>query len=209
MATHIARRDLIRTAWLQAIAYANSSARSRIRKHPRAWAVAAFPSLLFAHCIIGHRNFYLTRRRQGVVCLYQSPPWGLFFRGATSIALLYAALSIEAPLADGIVGAVALLVLASTLTSLIVTGRRPKAPRGTAKIAKPRDHYVIGLIAAHPDAPRTEALLFARGLVRRLPPGSTVVVHPRTAELRTSYEGFGFEPSKGLEMIARMGGESR
>lgn len=209
MATHIARRDLIRTAWLQAISYANSSARSRIRKHPRAWAVAAFPSLLFAHCIIGHRTFYLTSRRQGVVCLYQSPPWGLFARGAAAIALLYAALSIEGPLADGIVGAVLLLVLASTLASLTATGKRSKAPRGTDKIAKPRGHYVIGLIAAHPSAPRTEALLLARGLVRRLPPGSAVVVHPRTAELRAAYESFGFKPSKGLEMIARTSRESR
>lgn len=203
MVPHIARRDLPHTAWLQALAYATTSTNrsGERRRHPRAWARAAWLGIFAAHWIMGHRNLYLTRSRLGVVSFYQHPPLGMIARGAVFLAPLIAASFSTSPLLGTTVTIPYLVVLASMTTSVSLTGRRSKAASGTPKIAKPRGHYVIGLAAAHPNAPSTETSRLALTLMRQLIPGEAVVVHPRTEKLRGHYERAGFRPSKGLEMV--------
>lgn len=197
------RRDLTQTAWLQAISYATTATTRTggFRRHPYTWARIAWPGILAAHCILGHRNMHLTSSRQGVICLYSTPPIGLIVRGVllltpllVTIALPYLALSAIAIL-------VYLVLLGSMTASIILTGRRSRATQGTKKIATPWKHYVVGLAAAHPEAPTGEALLLARRLLLALPRGSVTIAHPRTPELRSAYERFGFQPSKGFAMV--------
>lgn len=201
------RRDLARTAWLQATAYANTATTCTgyPRSHPYTWARLAWPGTLAAHCILGHRNMHLTASRKGVICLYGTPPIGLIVRGAALLVPLAATVLLPYLTLNIIVTLAYAILLGSLTASIALTGRRSRAPRGTTKIAAPCKHYVIGLAAAHPTAPTGEVLLLARGLISRLPPGSVTIVHPRTAELRTAYERFGFQPSNGMAMVYRGG----
>lgn len=203
MHPHATRRDLARTAWIQATSYA-ATATTRTgapRRHTQAWARAAWPGITLAHWVMGHRNLYLTTSRQGVICLYGTPAIGMAARGVALIAPLVVTLLLPSLTLDIIVTLAYLTLFASLTASLVLSGARSRAPRGTKKINLPWRRYVVGLAAAHPDAPTGETLLLARTLLHRLPPRSTVIVHPRTPELRVAYQRFGFKPSKGLAMV--------
>lgn len=197
------RRDLAHTAWLQATAYATTATTraGNPRHHPCAWARAAWLGILATHCILGHRNMHLTASRQGVICLYRTPPIGLIARGVLLFVPLLASIALPYLTLSAFVALAYLVLLASMTISVALTGARSRAPRGTRKIATPWRHYVVGLAAAHPDAPTGETLLLARALMRDLPPESKVVAHPRTPELRTAYGHFGFRPSRGMAMV--------
>lgn len=199
------RRDLTRTAWLQATAYA-ATAKTRAgipRPHPYTWACAAWLGILAAHCILGHRNMHLTVSRQGVICMYRTPPVGLIARGALFFAPLLASIALPYLTLSALVTLAYLVLLASMTASVALTGARSRAPRGTRKIDTPWRHYVVGLAAAHPEAPAGETLLLARRLLCGLPSGSAAIAHPRTPELRAAYERFGFRPSKGMAMVRK------
>lgn len=201
MPSHITRRELAQTAWLQGTAYATTARCANVRKHPRFWACVAWPGAFVAHCILGHRNLYLTTSRQGVINWYQTPPGGLIFRIIVLSIPPVVILVVPASVFTYIACMAYLVLLGSMIAVGGLTGRRSRAPRGTVKIAVPRRRIVIGLAAAHPDAPIGETLGLARILIHEISAGSVIVVHPRTVELRAAYERFGFRPSKGMEMV--------
>ena len=203
MVTHIARSDLPRTAWLQTLAYATTATTSSGEplQRPRTWARAAWPGVLATHCIVGHRNLYLTPDRLGVVSFYKHPPLGMIARGGVFFAPLIVTILSGSVLLTAAATLAYLVLLGSMGVSIAVTGRHSKAAPGTSRISKPWRHYVIGLAAAPPAATRCETGLLARALMRQLPPGRAVAVHPRTESLRRTYEHAGFTPSKGMEMV--------
>lgn len=207
MPSHITRRDLARTAWLQSIAFATTATTrtGKPRQHPRAWALASWVGFLVAHCFFGHRNFYLTASRCGTVCLYRSPPVGVIVRVVVFVAPLIVFIFIGSTLVSTIVSLVYVALLAPMTASASLSGRRSRAPKGTDKIGVPWQHYVIGTVAAGPGAPVGETLSLARTLIEGLPRNSAVVVHPRTPELRDAYQRFGFVPGKGVKMVAKLG----
>lgn len=207
MPSHITRRDLARTAWLQSIAFATTATTmtGKPRQHPRAWALTAWAGFLLAHCFLGHRNLHLTSSRYGTVCLYRNLPLGMIARGAVFVTALLASFFAASTLFATTVVLAYLALLASMTVGVLLSGRRSRAPKGTDKIGVPWQHYVIGTVAAAPGAPVGETLSLARTLIEGLPRNSAVVVHPRTPELRDAYQRFGFVPGKGVKMVAKLG----
>lgn len=212
MPPNIRHRDLPHTAWIQAIAFASTARRkdgTPRHDNPRAWALAAWPAYLFTHTVIGHRNLYLTPSRQGVIGMYQSPAWGLLARVAAfaapalaiNVALRAGDLIPGQNLAVTVVAASYLALIAPLVIAASFSGRRSHAPAGTPKLKVPIKHVTLGLAAAHPDAPRGETFGHARHLMNDLPPGATVITHPRTPRLRERYEDEGFKRSRGVAMV--------
>lgn len=212
MPPHTRRRDLPRTAWLQAAAFADTARRKDgTAKHsnPRVWAAASWPGYLLSHAVMGHRNLYLTPSGQGVIGLYRAPAWGILTRGAVYVAPAYivttAIFAGGAPRGGYLIAAALGLAYLVTMVALIIaasfSGRRSRAPEDTPRIAIPRAHVTLGIAAAHPTAPRGETFGHARRLISALPLGTTVITHPRTAKLRALYEAEGFRPSRGVVMV--------
>lgn len=203
MPPHIRLRDLPRTAWTQAIAYAATAQRKNGRpkfNNPKPWAAAAWLGVLLVQSLFGHRNIYATPSKQGVVALLWHPPLGLIAR----LLIFLAPLLIAAFMPLQVITWISVAYLAALVSSLVLqgfTGQRSSAPKGTKKRNLPIRRVTFGTIASHPDAHELEATLLAARLVKSLPPESTVVAHPRTKALRAQYQKAGFAPSSGKAMI--------
>lgn len=194
MPHHIHRRDLPATAWTQSLAFADTATRGgRPLEHPRAWARAIWPAHLLTQAMIGHRNHFMTASRQGVISLYTAPAWGAVARAGVVLAAVLALPAVipSLTLAVALV-CCCLMLLVSASLALVVAGRNSRSARGVSCPRIPLGHVTIGVAAARPDAPTGETLLLARALIAELPAGTTVVVHPRTDELRTAYRKAGF-----------------
>lgn len=203
MPPHIRFRDLPRTTWTQAIAYAATAKKqdnTQKFKNPKPWAAAAWLGVLLVQFLFGHRNIYATQSKQGIVALLWYPPLSLIARLLVFLAPLLIAAFMPSQVTTWISVAY-LAVLASSLVLQGFTGQRSSAPKGTKKRNLPIRRVTFGTIASHPDAHGLEATLLAARLVKSLPPETTVVAHPRTKALRAQYQKAGFEPSSGKAMI--------
>src|SRR5699024_2403137 len=181
MPTHIRRRDLIDTAWIQALAYASTVKRSHggeARTYPRAWAIATFPAYLTIQAALGHRNLYTPTSGTGVIGLCKTPPWAPTGRGLLAATLLLIAAKTN-PAATGVV---VLLMLASMTTAVLGTGNTSKTHEPAPKPGRGK-RVTFALAARHPDGRKGEVLRLGRRIINALPPGTLVTVHPRTDEL--------------------------
>lgn len=190
--SHIRRRDLIDTAWIQALAYAATVERrdGRVgRTYPRAWAIATWPTHLLIHALLGHRNLHTTTSGTGIIGLCKTPPWAPIARGVLATVLLLIAAKTN-PAATGVV---VLLMLASMTTAVLGTGNTSKTHEPAPKPGRGK-RVTFALAARHPDGRKGEVLRLGRRIINALPPGTLVTVHPRTDELRKKYVKLGFEP---------------
>lgn len=207
MPPHIRFRDLPRTAWTQAIAYAataNKKAGGPKFKNSTPWAAAAWLGSLVVQFLFGHRNIYETQRKSGVVALYWNPPWGMFGRGIIFV-LPVLLLQLLPSIAVKVVVIAYLVILASMGVMRSFTPKQDRAPEGTAQIDIPARHVTFATIAARTKDDGRDVMMLARRITRSLPAGTTFVAHPRTPELREKYAKAGFKQSTGRVMVYRSG----
>lgn len=207
MPPHIRFRDLPRTAWTQAIAYAATAYRKDGRlkfKNPKPWAVAAWLGSLAVQFIFGHRNIYETLSRRGVVAIYWNPPWGQLVRGIIFV-LPVALISLMPPMVATVVLIAYLVILASMGVMRSFTPKQDRAPKGTAQIDIPARHITFATVAARTKDDGRVVMMLAVRIVQSLPAGTTFVAHPRTPELREKYAKAGFRQSTGRVMVYRSG----
>lgn len=209
MHPHIKRRDLPSTAWTHAISFASTGAPDGTtdRANTTRWAAAAWFGYLAVHALFGHRNIYKTPSGLGCVVMYRKPARGMAARGVAGL-LPGVVVSVDVQSRESAAAfalsylcvAVYVALLLSLAVAISFSRNRRPAPTGTPRLPMPRSHVVLALAAARPNAPRGETFAFARELANAHPPGTTLVVHPRTPKLRRRYERSGYVPSKGLAM---------